>query len=324
MNADRERSLLSIPNYVRTTEAIEWADSLNLIWTATMGSPCADLTGDLEALKRWFNPVAQGKRLRQDLEKLAVLSVDSGPVRRWTLPIDDGRALVTPEGRCAIDLFVNLDHDTPAHVIRDTHLIQYDRLLARLYQRWSRHRINSVVDLLAGVDRPLQIKATASLLVLLVGGFTDEARPLVRLPEGSRQQAVDSALSRAMTAFANTIDPDNRAKQVSFGTGWGLYEANRRLGDAIRFQAIKGETPGAVWIRPDRVQAVIDRIAHDLARSRRSRVTVEEFTVALDALIEEMRAGITDLAGHGSAHERSSSTMEVRERLIQAVEAADN
>jgi len=171
------------------------AIALRQTWTATMGFEPGDLEQDLEATRTWFDPVAQGERLRKAIFGLSPLPMDLvNPGPPLIFPIDAQRRLVTPEGRCCIELLGrSLAANDRIVLIDDTTIQPLERRIAMLYRDWSQHRLRSVAELLAGQSKPLQIAAAGVVLALLVNRSTGPERAVTRYAAGAARDDVDSA-----------------------------------------------------------------------------------------------------------------------------------
>jgi len=316
MNGDA--SLLGIQGYLDERRVSELLEALRQTWSTTVGRPPRDLEEDLKELRRWFDPVAQGQRLRRELAELAPLPqdlLDPGPP--LTLTVGPGKRLLTPEGRCALELLDRLPSDLPGYVIGDTELLPYERRLGLLYRDWSRHRLKSVIDLLAGTTNPLQIPAAGVVIALLVNRCTNEDRALTRFASGAERDAVDRAFFAPVQAFGDILAPSRRRNRGNprLVSGWMLYEARRRLGEALVVVDARGGQNGRVWIRGAMVDDVIEVIARDLVRGHRARATRDRFLEAYDALVQALRGQLPNLAGFRLSHERPLDTARLRERL---------
>ncbi len=315
-----ENTLFGISGYLDRSQAEALTTLLRSAWTMTMGKPPADLEDDLEESRRWFDPVAQGQRLRRDLALLPEFPEgldDPGPPLSFSL--GPRRWLVTPEGRSVLDLLEHLPKDPSGHVLGYEQLAPYERRLALLYRRWSRHRLRSVVGLLAGTTKPLQVPAAGVVIALLVNRCTSDQRALTRFSSGSVRDVVDRAFFSPVQAFADILAPSKRRGRADarLVSGWMLYEARRRLGEGLVVVDARGGKDGKVWMRPEAVAEIIDVVTRDLARGHRARATVEHFASAYDALVTELRHQLPALAGFGLVHERPPETTRLRERLLE-------
>jgi hypothetical protein len=313
-------STLGIGGFIEPPFAARTSRSLTALWSITTGDPPGALEADLERCRRWFDPVAQGQRLRRELPSIPVPPADIDlPEPPLVYLVDDVRRLVTPEGRCAIDLLEKLPASVNRIELSDLELLPYDRILGQLYQRWSRHRIDSVVKLLAGAEKPLQVAAAGVILALLVNRSTSSRRALRRYPAGSAQDVVDTAFFRAVQAFAQSLSPTQKpSRDPRLISGWMLYEARRRLGDDVLI--IEGSSTGSedrLWIAEAYQDQVLSLVTRDLARGHRARVTVSQLAMAFDALVEAFRSEAPRLAGFGLAHERPANTQRIRAELLE-------
>jgi hypothetical protein len=322
MSEQSGNTLLGLPDYLDDAEAKGMISALRQTWSAMQGTAPGKLEEDLEACRRWFDPVAQGQRLRRELSQLPDVPdelADPGPP--LTLSVGPGKRLVTPEGRCALDLLEHLPHGRKSHVISDAQLVSYDRRLALLYRDWSRHRLQSVVDLLAGTTKPLQIPAAGVVIALLVNRDTSKERALTRFAAGAPRDVVDQAFFAPVQAFADILAPTRRGNRSNpkLVSGWMLYEARRRLADALVVVDARGGVDGKVWIKPGSEQQVIDVVARDLVRGHRAHATPERFARAFDALVASLRAQLPSLAGFGLVHERPLETQRLRQRFLESL-----
>ncbi|HEX8303979.1 MAG TPA: hypothetical protein VF612_03805 [Jatrophihabitans sp.] len=245
---------------------------------------------------------------------------DPGPP--LTLFVSSMKRLVTPEGRCALDLLQSLPRDRTAYALVEVDFVPYERQLAAVYKDWSRHRLQSVIDLLAGTTKPLQIAAAGVVIALLVNRCTSEDRALTRFAAGTARDVVDAAFFKAVTSFATALAPARRGnpENAKLVSGWMLYEARRRLGDGLMVVDTRGGEDGKVWIEADAVDHVIEVIARDLARGHRVRVTPANFAAAFDALVDALRSELQGLASFGLGNERPLDTKRLKQRLIDSLQ----
>ena len=307
---------LGIAGTVTTAEAEQLIEALSRAWEVVHGRPPGDLEDDLDAARSWFDPVAQGQRLRREIAGLPKMPEDlTDPEHPLTLRLDEGKWLVTPEGRCVLHLLQGLPHEQTIHDIGQSLLAPYERRLAVLYRRWSRHRLESVVALLAGTNKPLQIPAAGIVVALLVNRSTSSQRALVRFRADPERSVVDKAFFGPVQSFADILAPNRRRSTISAHliSGWMLYEVRRRIGDALVLKDARDDKDGAVWIEADQVATAVDTASRDLVRGHRAPVATDRFVEAFDCLVGQLRQASPALAGFGLAHERPRDTQRLRE-----------
>lgn len=321
MNPHERSSLLGLPPHLDEESALTLRRALTEIWTITVGAGPGELEADLDVCRRWFDPVAQGQRLRRELAQLKPSPPEvPDPGAPLTLSVGKSKRLVTPEGRCALDLLERLS-SSGSITIADAQTIPYDRLLGQLYRKWSRHRLQSVVSLLSGSDKPLQIPAAGVVIALLVNRCTSEGRALTRFASGSARDVVDRAFFTPVQVFSDTLAPQRRGNRNDprLVSGWMLYEARRRLGQDLVVIDARGGVDGKVWITPESELDVIDKVCRDLARGHRSPVSLTGVATAFDALVNELRKELPKLAAFGLVHERPHDTQRLRKRLLASL-----
>ena len=243
------------------------------------------------------------------------------PEPPMTVNVGPGQWLVTPEGRCVLDLLQSLPTDEAGHLITGDRLAPYERRLAILYRDWSRHRLNSVIDLLKGTTKPLQIPAAGIVVALLVNRSTAEERSLIRYTLDPARSVIDQAFFGPVQAFADALAPTRRRGTLSARliSGWMLYEVRRRVGDNMVLVDARAGRDGAVWIRSAGLEDVIDTVSRDLVRGNRSRATAEGFAAAFDTLVDHLRRESSALAGYGLAHERPRETRRLRQSFVARI-----
>lgn len=321
MSGLSDTSSLGFSSYITRAEAESIGSRLDSLWVETAGRPRLALTEDLEYSRRWFDPVAQGQRLRKELAALPGMPTEwSDPGQPWTIRVDASRFLLTPEGLCALDLLDGLPEDVPGHVLVPSQLAKYERLLNSLYREWSRHRLNSVIELLQGTTKPLQVPASGVVLALLVNRCTTEERALTRFASGAKREMVDKAFFAPVQAFSEAIAPGRRGNRNDprLVSGWMLYEAGRRIGPGLVIQDAKKGQDGKVWLEGNAVDGVISLLARDLQRGHRTKVTAASFAQAFEMLVVNLRDELPALAPFGLAHERPLETARLRNHLLKA------
>ena len=317
-----EGTPLGISGYLSRDRVEDLIIELSAAWATIFGVPPADLEGDLTLAKRWFDPVASGKRLRREIAALGALPSSLTNLKPpLMIHVGPEKWLVTPEGRCALDLLQRLPVDRSGYVVTDAEVAAYERRLAALYREWSRHRLDSVIALLAGTDKPLQIPAAGTVVALMVNRSTAKERALRRFADDPERRVVDEAFFGSVQAFVTALAPERPQSELSaqLRSGWMLFEVRRRVGDRMVFIDARNERDGAVWIKEKSIDDVIDIVSRDLVRGNRSRATPEQFAEAYDSLVDRLRQASPALAGFGLAHERPRNTQKLRERLTRRI-----
>lgn len=291
-------------------EAQRLAATLEELWHTTIG-PLRDLESDLTTLKRYYDPVATGARLRRDLARVPSPPAGAlGLTAPLVLDLGDGRALPTPEGRAALDVLrETLLHDRDPILLTDSDVVSAERALLDVYRGWSRHRIDQVLALQSGMSKPLQLPAIGLLLTLLVARIDDSARA-VHLPDDLNiLRQIDRAFVGPADTFAKTLMPNlsHDAGKESLRQGWWLGEVTRRIPTAV----IAGDDQ--VYITPEGRDTALRLAARELAGRPVDAAAVAR---AFDALVGALRADATVRAGFDLAFERPAHTDRLRQRLI--------
>jgi hypothetical protein len=208
-----------------------------------------------------------------------------------------------------------------SYLLIDSQTDVYYRKLASLYRGWGLHRLRSVVDLLAGETKPLQIAAAGVVIALLVNRNTSEDRAIVRYASGRERDLIDQAFFAPVEAFAKILAPQRNESRgdPKLISGWMLYEARRRLDGCLVLVETKGRVNGKVWIREEDEEEVIRVVTRDLARGHRMRATPERFGEAYDALVVSLRRSLPRLAAYELVHERPKNTDRLRLRLVDSL-----
>jgi hypothetical protein len=317
-------SPLELPDRLSVVSAGEMERALLELWRLTVGTAPLELSQDLALLRRWFDPVAQGGRLRKELAALPAIPENwRNPGAPYVMSVGDAKWLVTPEGRCVLELLRTSERGEQYLSLREADVTALERELLRLYRDWSRHRLDSVIGLLQGTTKPLQVAAAGVLVALLVNRSTAEDRAMIRFSGGTARDVVDQAFFAAVHAFSSVLSPNRRSSSdPRLISGWMLYEAGRRIGDGLVVTDAKDASQGKVFIRPGTEEHVLTVVARDLARGNRARVSLLSLSKAYDNLVEEFRRELPRLAAYGLAYERPSETARLRERLLQKAEIA--
>jgi hypothetical protein len=290
-------------------------DELGELWLDATGTTPHALDVDLEMLrKRFFDPVAQGKRLRDELIGLPPRPAAATLPEPLRMVIDDQRAVITPEGRAAIELLEGAERLETSVALSETHARHLEWVLLEHYRRWGRHRIEQVIALLG--DEALRPPVIGVLLTLLANRSIGPSRAVLRYLEGPERDAIDEAFREPVGRFAKAIDPRQRRSTAKerLISGWTLHEVTRRYPAAIRLE--EGDGVSRVYIAEGAESRLLDVVASALARKR---VGVATAGAAFDDLVQALRDQGQTLAAYGMFFERPGETRRLREALLQAL-----
>ena len=312
-------AVFGLPTWLPRHDAGRTLDQLEGLWRACHGQAPSSLRFDVELhRKRFFDPVSQGKRLREALSTITPDAPVSGLSPLHTIAVDDRRTLITPEGRVAIELLARALDSEAATVAPPTGLAdRWERELLGLYREWGRHRLNSVVNLLGGGDKPLQYPAIGGTLTLLVNRSDAPERAIKRFPPGTSRDVIDSAFRSCAHAFAQELAPSSKRspEKERLISGWTLHEVTRRMPDGLRIS-----DEGGVYVVGERRNELISLLGAELRRRESIERTLLED--AFDALVREFARRAQELAGFGLLFERPAETARLRQLLLDAWAAA--
>lgn len=276
-----------------------------------------DLRAMLISLRRWFNPISSGRKLRDELANLPTIRVDlQSSWSQLFVTAGRDRLLVTPEGVVVLWL---LKSDA-VHLSRGFHVqLRGNRntelgllTLASVYKSWNEQRLRGVTDLLEKETTTLRPTAAGLLFVLLINRNTDYSR---RLPSPQNKQQSDE-ISRAIAlptlAFAHGLTQHAKASErgLDLYRGWALGELARRLGEGLHRGA------DGIWIDPEWELAARLRLREALAGRSASGIAIDEALLQY----EEIRPALSALH---IAFERPSNTRRIRNELLSWADRGD-
>lgn len=298
--------------------AADLRSALRALWSdAAEGREPGVLSDDLELLRRrFFDPVAQGKRLREELVGLPERPEAMTLPDSLRLAIDSTRAVITPEGRAALVLLDDAQTSDVAVALSEALASSLEVVLLDHYRRWGRHRITQVVALLS--DETLRPPAIGLLLTLLVNRSIGPSRAVRRFAEGPERDAIDAAFREPVGRFADAIDPGHRrslAKERLI-SGWTLHEVTRRHPQAIAID--EDESVSRVYISDGAQEELVDVVARALAHKHVGLTTAGE---AFDELVDALRGQGSTIAGYGMLFERPGDTAALRRDLLATLHA---
>lgn len=272
-------------------------------FVAQCAHPLGNLRDDLVELAAFVDPTASGASLRNRIATLPAVFADrvddvQALVRPWVLVLPDGEAVVTPEGRAALE---------PG----GTGIWAADvlALLAGVYRDLAIGKLSAIADLLSGRGPLATPAAPAAVLLLLLNRSTDETRAL---PGTDANEEVDKAISEIVHSAAVAVNPEAKlsTKELSFRKGYGLSEATRRLGPKNLV------TGGRVYVRPGSEERALGFVVTELARRRMTSTEVNE---TFNRTLAAYRTRRPTLASAGCAFERTADSERLRKSLVTRV-----
>lgn len=319
--------LFDLPHRMSRSFAEELVSDLSERFSAQYGSPPADPAGDLQVMREaLFDPVAREERLRRQLDSLRstlVWDPPEGTPATLALDIGGGAWLLTPEGRVAIPaLGAALAGQKDGQIeIDELDIAAAEHLLADTYRQWTRYRLQRVLTLREGQDRPMLPAAIATALFLLVNGNVGAKWALVQPKDEETRERLDAAVTLPVQKFAEGIAPRDRAstadrRHLQLYNGYGLSEARRRLGSDLVLERDPDSVGRSkrLYIEPGSEPRIVEALARELKTRGVSR---EDLTAAFDEMIEAYEGQRPQIAAFGVTNARPSWTKQIRKELLQ-------
>ena len=203
------------------------------------------------------------------------------------------------------------DHLKEGRFVFDTDEVAWAyRIVADTYREWGRGRIIEALGLKEGA---LRLPVVSFNLVLLVNGSIGPEHALPIPESASKEAQLSGILAKLVDAFEKSLRPDaRRSEPFRLRGGWIVTETRRHLFDFVDF----GST--AIWLRVDRTQDLVRRLAGELRRQR--HLSRDDVAAAFDALTAAYADARPALASWGIAHERTPNTRRLRSRLLEHYE----
>ena len=303
----RPESLFGIPTGLSHDEAASIAASLTRAWLGLFSRVPGGLNSDLELLKSYFHPIAQGARLRRLIANVPEVDNGLGPLPQLLLfQIGERRGLVTPEGRIALEVLKRELGNDGDVVIDLTEIAWANRVVADLYRSWTRERLRDV----ASPDAPLQVPVVGFALTMLVNGSVGREHALPIPRSDLQEEQLSRVIGPIVDAFVDAIRRQNRREPFRLRGGWIVTETTRHLFGAI------DRDGDLLWVREDADERLPRELAAALAKRKYNRQICES---ALDALLGAYRAARPELASFGLSHERPSRTNRIRKAFLEAL-----
>jgi len=311
--------LFGMPLVMLAPDLAHACDLLERAWHLQAGRPPGNFDADLECLADWFHPKLRGQTVRDRITALEELDAGSAELPATVLlPCGDDRYLVTPEGRAWLECAQEPRSTSGGEVVFSVdQAMPIERKLLATYRRWSRHRIDDVIEKRTGGGAPMLPPAAGIVLLLLVNRSLEPDSAIRRVRDASAQRKIDDVVADVLESFADTLVGASRRgrsrEHFSLWSGYPLTEARRRLAGRL----VLDQARGLVYIDGASEQEVIDFVARDIARRRGA--TEARVGAAFDALVDAYRGRLDDLAGLGSGFERVGRTDALRDRLLATV-----
>lgn len=310
-------SLFGLPLVIGRNDAKQIVEALEQLWVAQTGLLPRTIDEDLDNLfYGLFDPRASGSRLRDKIGALPEAPRLRSRLVGDPLVIGAGVSLiVTPEGRAIYGLLqetLSESEDDPIGIDLGAALSVLDRVYEG-YRRVGVRRLQDAVRLLDGEAEGLRLPSIGMVLLLLVNGSTSPDKAIRRPRDAKELSRLDASVATAVAAFADTISQRQRdSSHFSLYSGYAITEARRRLGNVL------GTSPDEIYVEESHIEAVIDRLASELRRTRRSPETALVMD-AFDNLVSAYRAERPTWASLGVAHETRAVTALLRMRLEHAL-----
>lgn len=272
-------------------------DAIAKAFEVQYGRTPADLRADLMIMGELFDPTARGSSIRLQLTAVPGTDATTEVGAPWLLVLLNGAAIVTPEGRAALDAAGSATW--PVEILSE---------LLAFYRHLAQKKIQTVTALLRGEGPLAHPAALASVLLLLINRSNSEEKAI----PSDGGSVLDQAIQLVHKSFILAIAPKSEAsiEQLSFRSGYGVSEATRRLGPNVI------ATGPRVFVRSGEERHATRFVANELRRRVRNTETAMR---AFDALVAEYHKQRPILSAAGCAFERAPATLTLRESLRSAI-----
>ncbi|MBQ1035368.1 hypothetical protein [Micromonospora sp. C81] len=316
------RQAFGAPAVLAESEAKALLAGLSQLWRLTYGEVPSRIDADLDACRRFFDPLARGQSLR---ERLSHLPKTPPSLRRSLnglgppLIIDGGddALLIGLEGRLLIEILEEqIDLNDDLIIVSPGRIAAAEHRALEFYRSWGLAKLTQVIDLRSGRGKEvMQAIAVGVVLALLVNRSDSPERAVIQPdPTSPERDVIDSAVFAAAERFAQVVTgSDGRsAGEHRLKGGYGLSEARRRLAPKLVVARKSGRV--LLYIPTAHRQEVVDFVGRDLAR--RPSLTEEKLALAFDQLAVAFRAKAGNLAHHSMIFERPADTRDLRTGLL--------
>ncbi|MET9102227.1 hypothetical protein [Streptomyces antibioticus] len=323
----KDRTVFGIPLVLTAAETSSLQHDLTRLWTLCYGKPPGELEADLESCRRFFDPLARGRTLRERLAQVPGVPKGLSHANYQEPLVTDageGVRLVGVEARLLMSVLDEKDLEE-GHVFlssRDVAVMEATALAK--YRDWCTARLGQVIALRTGKAAEVMQAVSVGLVIALLVNRSDE--PTRAIPRLSKVtfvgQQVNDAIYAGAEKFADTLVPtrsERSADEKRLKGGYGLSEASRRLAHRLVITR-RAAAEDLIHIAPKSRDDVVKFLGHDLAR--RSGLAAEKLSEAYDQLVLAFRAEAGKLAHRSMVFERSADTRDLKEDLMAAFEEA--
>ncbi|HUP68600.1 MAG TPA: hypothetical protein VM142_02175 [Acidimicrobiales bacterium] len=309
---------IGLPEMMPTASARWLVETATLCWRLQYGVSVGALPHDLEVMKQLYDPIAQGRRLRQALEVKETPVPEPALPAAWWLTTREGSGLLTPEGRAGLAVVTATLSGAEGDEVRflPEEIAVTERCLLAVYRSWTRQRLGRVIELRNKEGGQLHIAGVAVVLLLLLNRSTSSDRAMEQPVDPTKRAKVDAAVIAPLRAFIERLDPTAKVSDdsLSLYRGWAATEARRRLTRELILNA------GRIWIGEDDRDEVIEFLGSQLGG--RVDLTPESTAAAFDAMVDSYRMHRGALDMSRLAHERPSDTDRLRQNILAAMDAS--
>jgi hypothetical protein len=267
-----------------------------------MGSAPRSLEADLDNMAPLFANGASLKSLKARIYALPEADAESQSLPREVVLIIDGCALITPEGRILLAVFLDLQR-TGQNEIDGNRQLSALAIAAALrsewYARWLHNQFES----------PISVPVLGAALFLLVNGSVGESSALQMPSDSRRDRELGSIVLPLIAGFSKALGGSEPVTDAGIRQHWVFTQLSRLLGrDVAR---VKTETGTATFVRAGRQGNLLDELTSRLERT----ADVHRRYAAITDFINGYRRARGPLAALGQMHEDPTTTRRITDRL---------
>ncbi|WP_156364715.1 hypothetical protein [Aeromicrobium sp. Leaf245] len=278
-------------------------NSLTKNWSALMGRPPGDLTGDLEAMAGVFGSGVSPKSIKARVYELPHADEQSLELEGTILMIVDGSALITPEGRILLDVLLDaqvallgLDIERQLGAVNAAVAAR-----SEWHARWLRKQFESTIS----------APVLGAALFLLINGSIGADRALLLSSDAQVDRELGETVLPLIAGFSELLGGREPDTYGGIRGHWAFSQVSRLLGRDVARE--KGERGAKIFVRTGRDKHLLDQIAKRLDKLDPAGPRLH---VAVTSFIDAYRRNRGVLASMGQMHEDPTATRRIAERLI--------